>query len=145
MFILDTDHFSLHVRGHAEISRRVVALKSAEVAISVVTVEEVLTGWYSVLRQAKKVRVEIQAYDGLFQSVQAIKKLEVVPFAPDAVHRFHELRKQHRRLGRMDLAIAAIALEFGATLVTRNRSDFEQIPGLQVEDWSEPHSEGQPS
>ena len=144
MFILDTDHFSLHVRGHAVISRRVLALNPTNVSISVVTVEEVLTGWYSVLRQAKEIRVEIQSYAGLFQTVQAIKKLEVTPFSPSAVQRFHELRKQHRRLGRMDLAIAAIALEFDATLVTRNRVDFEQIPGLQIEDWSEPPIGGQP-
>ena len=144
MFILDTDHFTLHVRGNAVISQRVLALNPTDVAISVVTVEEVLTGWYSVLRQAKEIRREIQAYSGLFQMVQAIKKLEVVPFSPDAVHRFHELRKPHRRLGRMDLAIAAIALEFGAMLVTRNRVDFEQIPGLQIEDWSEPSIGEQP-
>ncbi len=139
MFILDTDHFSLHVFGHAEIARRIVQFRPTEVAISVVTVEEVWNGWYSALSQAKKVvRVEIQAYAGLFQTVQAIQKLEVIPFLPDAIQRCHELRKQHRRLGKMDLKIAAIALEFGATLVTRNRVDFEQIPGLQIEDWSEP-------
>ena len=145
MFILDTDHFTLHAFGHAEITQRIVQFRPMEVAISVVTVEEVLGGWYSALRQAnKKVRVEIQAYAGLFQTVQAIKKLDVIPFSPDAIQRFHELRKQHRRIGRMDLAIAAIALEFGATLVTRNRVDFEQIPGLQIEDWSEPLIGGQP-
>jgi tRNA(fMet)-specific endonuclease VapC len=39
-------------------------------------------------------------------------------------------------VGRMDLRIGAIALEHGATVVTRNLRDFRRIPNLTAEDWS---------
>jgi tRNA(fMet)-specific endonuclease VapC len=36
----------------------------------------------------------------------------------------------------MDLWIAAIALTNSMTVLTRNRVDFERVPGLTVEDWT---------
>ena len=60
----------------------------------------------------------------------------ILPFSRDSVSLYLDLKKQYPRLGRIDLAIAAIALHNKATLVTRNRQDFEPIAGLTLEDWS---------
>ena len=60
----------------------------------------------------------------------------ILPFAREAVALYLDLKKRHPRLGKIDLVIAAIALHNKATLVTRNRQDFEPIAGLTLEDWS---------
>jgi tRNA(fMet)-specific endonuclease VapC len=77
-----------------------------------------------------------RAYQGLTDVVDMAKTVRVLPFSHAAVDRYLELRRTLRRLGKQDLAIAAIALEHDATVVTRNRQDFDQVPNLLVEDWS---------
>ncbi|NUQ61540.1 MAG: hypothetical protein HUU20_03565 [Pirellulales bacterium] len=39
------------------------------------------------------------------------------------------------QIGTLDLKIASIALEHGATLLSANTRDFDQVPGLRVENW----------
>lgn len=141
MRVLDSDHFTLFMLGHAEVVRRVKEHSDEGLSISVITVEEELSGWYTQLRQSKTTERLTRAYSGMYRAVQYFKLLDLTPFSPDAVLRFEELRQSYRRIGRMDLAIAAICLEFNATLVTRNRIDFEPITGLKIEDWSQPQAE----
>ena len=38
----------------------------------------------------------------------------------------------------LDLAIAAIALVHGLTVVTHNTKDFSRVPALALEDWEAP-------
>jgi tRNA(fMet)-specific endonuclease VapC len=62
--------------------------------------------------------------------------LPIVPFSAIARDRYRELLQQKIRVGSHDLRIAAITLSVGGILVTRNRRDFEPVPGLPIEDWS---------
>lgn len=49
-------------------------------------------------------------------------------------------RAQKIKVGTQDLRIVAIALSQNATVITRNKRDFERIPALNIEDWSLPTS-----
>jgi len=136
LFVLDTDHISLLQRGHPLVVARVLATPPDELAVSVVTFEEQLGAWYTMIRQARDPAKMARGYEGLLQVLEDARRLHILPFSRPAIERYLELRRTHRRVGRMDLAIAAISLTAGAILVTRNRSDFEQIAGLAIQDWS---------
>ncbi len=62
--------------------------------------------------------------------------MKILSFTEPAVHRFQALLRMKLNVGGMDLRIAAIALECGAVVVTRNLRDFQRVPGLVVHDWS---------
>jgi tRNA(fMet)-specific endonuclease VapC len=49
---------------------------------------------------------------------------------------FQRLQRARLRIGAMDLKIAAIVVSGDATLLSRNLTDFRQVPGLPVEDWT---------
>ena len=65
------------------------------------------------------------------------QQVQILAFTRSAVARYRALRGRHRRTGINDLRIAAIVLEHGGILVTRNTSDFRDIDGLRLEDWSQ--------
>ena len=66
-----------------------------------------------------------------------IRQLPILAFTVPAIQRYRQLTKMKLNVGKNDLRIAAIALEAGATVVTRNLRDFGRVPNLQLEDWSQ--------
>ena len=80
------------------------------------------------------------AYDALAARMDASPDQDILRFSERAASTFGELRQQRVRIGSLDLKIASIALEHGATLLSANARDFDHIPGLRFEDWL--HSAG---
>lgn len=136
LYVLDTDHLTLLRKGQAEVVSRVAATPQTDIAITIISIEEQFRGWFTQVRKARDAARLARAYAGLFDVIDMAKTLPVLPFSPAAVDRYVDLKKTLPRLGKQDLAIASVALEFNATLVTRNRQDFEPVPNLRIEDWS---------
>jgi tRNA(fMet)-specific endonuclease VapC len=136
LFVLDTDMLTLLEVGHPAVCKKVSSIPTEELAVTVVTVEEKLTGWYTLIRRAKKPEQFIHAYRRLAGAVNLFKPLRVLEVSQTAFDRYQGLKNQKLGIGRMDLLIAAIVLDGKATLVTRNRHDFAKVPGLVCEDWS---------
>ena len=62
--------------------------------------------------------------------------IKILDFNEAAIQRYEQLKRLRLKVGKMDLQIAATALHFGGTVVTRNIRDFKVISGLTSEDWS---------
>ncbi|MFQ5343983.1 MAG: type II toxin-antitoxin system VapC family toxin [Anaerolineae bacterium] len=134
LHILDTDHVTLHQHDHPQVVARTQTCAPDELAITVVTVEEQMRGR---LARIGRSGVDLTvAYDQLRATADYFCDLIILPFNAEAQQRFQQLRAQKIRIGTLDLRIAAIVLSQGAILITRNRRDFERVPGLRLEDWS---------
>lgn len=116
--------------------RRLAGLKSIDVAVTIVTYEEQTRGWFQLVARARTEAEEVATYGRLEQHLKLFSRLPIVGYDEAAAATFRQLRGDYRRLGRMDLKIAAIAISQDAVLLTRNLSDFGQIAGLKCEDWS---------
>lgn len=68
-----------------------------------------------------------------------LPRIPVVPFDAKAARAYGRILDQRGWVrGRdFDRMIAAHAISFGAILVTNNVADFEDIPGLQLENWAQ--------
>ncbi|MGJ3253288.1 MAG: type II toxin-antitoxin system VapC family toxin, partial [Elainellaceae cyanobacterium] len=79
---------------------------------------------------------QVEIYKQLKRQLANYCTIPVLEFDEQAAQEFQHLRKEHPRLGTMDLKIASVALVNRAVLLTRNSADFEQISDLTIEDWT---------
>lgn len=138
-YVLDTDIISLLQQGHPQTVVRYSLVPANEVGITVISVEEQLSSWYTLIRQAKKPEDAARGYLSLAQNVSCFAQFEILPYPVVAIARFEQLKRMKLGVRAPDLRIAAIVLEHpDSILVTRNTRDFKVIPGLVIEDWAKP-------
>jgi tRNA(fMet)-specific endonuclease VapC len=136
LYVFDTGMLTLLQHQHSVVCTRAAQHPPTELAITVITVEEQLSGWYRRLRKARTPKEIAIAYQRLTESVTALAKVQVLTFSETAVYRYHHLLTLKLNVRKMDLRIAAIVLEHQAILISRNLRDFQRVSELQLEDWS---------
>jgi tRNA(fMet)-specific endonuclease VapC len=138
MILLDTDHLSVLLdRRNAQRSQLVERLESVRdsLAIPIVSVEEHLRAWLAQIHRARGVHHQVVPYARLAKVVEFLADWRIAHWNEPAADTYTRLRAARIRIGTQDLKIASLALFHDAMLLSANRRDFEQIPGLRVEDW----------
>lgn len=131
-YLLDTNICIFVINNRPEIVRRKMqGISVGDVGISSITVSELL---YGVSKSAQVERNQA-ALD------KFLMPLEVLAYDENAARRYGVIRafleSKGMPIGPMDLMIAAHALALNVTVVTNNVREFQRIPGLKVEDWTQ--------
>jgi tRNA(fMet)-specific endonuclease VapC len=137
MHLLDSDTATLFHIGRAGIAEHVRQVGEKNVATTIITAIEILRGRHDFLLKASDGEQLLRAQQRLEESEQFLRSMAIIPIDAAAAREFDILpqNKKLKKIGRADLLIASIALARRATLVTRNLRHFQQLPGLQVENW----------
>ena len=136
LHILDSDHLSLYQRGHEPLGQRLLKTPPDQIAITVVSAEELIRGRLAQVRKTTKSQERVYAYHWFMKTLEFLHGFAILTYDAQAEAQFQFLLTQKIRIGTQDLKIAAIALSQKAILITRNRQDFERVTGLEFEDWS---------
>jgi tRNA(fMet)-specific endonuclease VapC len=125
-YLLDATVVFAAACGELATLARLARLKSADVATSAVVWSELMAAApHKDPRLAENMRLIGETID-------------ILPFDRASAEVFgdlmHELEPKRRRV--LDRMVAAQARALGRTLTTLNASDFKDIRGLTIEDWS---------
>ncbi|WP_077148005.1 type II toxin-antitoxin system VapC family toxin [Sphingopyxis sp. KK2] len=63
-----------------------------------------------------------------------VRAIPILPFDEAAAREYARLPFKRARFDRL---LAAHALSIGATVITNNKADFADVPGLMVENWTQ--------
>jgi tRNA(fMet)-specific endonuclease VapC len=122
-YLIDSDLAIYSMGGEADspLNQRLAACYPGDVAISAISFAEVALGTWNGKPPLQNV---LEAF---------VRAVPIVAFEEDAAREYAQLPFKRARFDRL---LAAHALSIGAIVVTNNESDFADVPGLKVENWS---------
>ena len=139
MILLDTDHLTVlkypENPQYTRLTARIAASDDPDFATTIVNAEEQLRGWLAEINRQHTPQEQVFAYEHLRRLLDFLRRFSLIAFDERAADEFERLRKAKVRIGSMDLKIACIALVHNALLLSANLRDFQQVPGLRVENW----------
>ena len=126
-YLLDTDISIYIIKRKPHGIRRQFNVHAGEMAISSVTVAELLFGAENSSSPAENKRI----VDGFVQ------RLHVLDFDQAAATQYAQIRIELKRksIGAYDVMLAAQARSRGLILVTNNIREFDRVDGLRLENW----------
>jgi len=136
-WLLDTNVLSelRRPRPDPKVVAFVVGQPLDELYISTVTIAEIRFGIELVTEPDRRAALN----DWLTQTIRPMFDKRVVPITEDIMLRWRLLLEEGRRVGHTfsqpDLIIAATAIQYGHTVVTRDRSEYDKARVPVINPW----------
>lgn len=131
-FLLDTDTCSAHLKRPSGLMHRFVQ-HSGGLYIPTIVLGELYAWAY---HRQNPISIIQRIENDLLPDVR------VLVFDSDCAKEFGRVRglllQQGISVSNMDLLIASVALVHNLTMVTHNSKDYQNIPGLPLDDWLTP-------
>jgi tRNA(fMet)-specific endonuclease VapC len=139
MKAFDTDILTEILARNAKYITLLADIPLDQQAVPIIVVDEILSGRLVEVRkaEARNARVPISKAYLLFEkTLERLKELnlKLLSFTDEAESLVKQWQKTVRGKAH-DLRIAASCVVHSATLVSRNRRDFENLPGLSFDFW----------
>jgi tRNA(fMet)-specific endonuclease VapC len=138
MIIFDTDIFTHFAQAKPIIRSKLDNHPDEGMAITAITFYEIVKGRGDMIRTAVDREPFLKASRLFRISINALDAFEILDLDDKAIEHFERLRdgKKTKKMGRMDMLIASIALSNDALLATGNVKDYKDVNNLKFEDWS---------
>jgi tRNA(fMet)-specific endonuclease VapC len=130
--LLDTNICIAIINGETHATAKLKSMAPSDVAISSVTVMELLFGAYNGAPSRRA--SNLAAARSFLRPLQILHFDEIA--ADFAAKTRFDLKSTGKHVGSNDLLISASALQHNLTCVTRNTREFTRVSGLTIEDWS---------
>ena len=132
MYLLDTNICIYALKGkYPHISKKLLTIPPEDIKISAVTVMELEYG-AAKSKWGERSREAMRAF---------LASFDILPFTTEDAALCGSLRARLAMagtpIGAYDIMIAAQGIRRGLTVVTHNTGEFQRVPGIEIEDWTE--------
>jgi tRNA(fMet)-specific endonuclease VapC len=131
-YLVDTNVLSAVATNSVEsVVQRLRSIRRQDLATCDVVLHEVRFGLAANSAIADSLSV---IYEALFDSLTILPTDQAVWLRAASIRA--NLQHRGKPIGPYDLLIAAVAAQHNLILVTNNKREFDNVEGIQVEDWS---------
>src|SRR5262249_682063 len=130
--VLDTDHVTLHFRGHSQLGQKLGLIPPDEIATTTISAEEQLRGRLAQMKNASTTEALAMAHQRFRQAIYDLAKLNILELDPAAIRNAEDWRRRDdRQVGQGERG-AGVGIARRRTVLDLKRGGWGVSGGRQI-------------